>query len=141
MDFVVLVLKIQGSRSQTHGKFKMRCWRRLEDISWTDHVRNAEVLHRVERDINIVQKMEKKINCIGKIQHGNCLLKRIIEGNIEGRIKVKERQGRKRKQLLDDLTRNRRYCELKQEVLVRSLWRTGFWGAKDLFKTDLSMNE
>ena len=63
----------------------MWCWRRLEDISWTDHVRNAEVLHRVEWGINIVQKMKKKANCIGKILHRNCLLKRIIEGNIERR--------------------------------------------------------
>ena len=27
---------------------------------WTDHVRNAEVLNRVECGINIVQKMEKE---------------------------------------------------------------------------------
>jgi len=65
----------------------MWCWRRLEDISWTDHVRNAEVLHRVEWAINIVQKMEKKANCIGKILHVNCLLNHIIEENIERRKK------------------------------------------------------
>jgi len=38
----------------------MWCWRRLEDISWTDHVRNAEVLHRVEWGINIVQNRQEK---------------------------------------------------------------------------------
>jgi len=65
----------------------MWCWRRLEEISWTDHVRNAEVLHRVEWGINIVQKMEMKANCIGKMLRRNCLLKRVIEGNIEGRRK------------------------------------------------------
>ena len=26
--------------------FEMWCWRRLEKISWTDRVRNGEVLHR-----------------------------------------------------------------------------------------------
>ena len=26
--------------------FEMWCWRRIEKISWTDHVRNEEVLHR-----------------------------------------------------------------------------------------------
>jgi hypothetical protein len=25
--------------------FEMWCWRRMEKISWTDHVRNEEVLH------------------------------------------------------------------------------------------------
>ena len=70
--------------------------------------------------------MERKVNCVGKMLHGNCLLKRIIEGKIEGRIKVTEIQGRRRKLLLDDLTGNRRYCELKEETLVRSSWRTRF---------------
>jgi hypothetical protein len=26
------------------GSFEMWCWRRMEKISWTDHVRNEEVL-------------------------------------------------------------------------------------------------
>ena len=26
------------------GSFEMWCWRRMEKISWTDHVRNLEVL-------------------------------------------------------------------------------------------------
>ena len=69
-----------------HGTFEMWCWRRLEDISWTDHVRNAEVLQRVEWGINIVQIMKRKANCTAKIWHANCLLNRITEENIEGRI-------------------------------------------------------
>jgi len=28
--------------------FEMWCWRRMEKISWTDHVRNEEVLLRVK---------------------------------------------------------------------------------------------
>jgi hypothetical protein len=28
--------------------FEMWCWRRMEQISWTDHVRNEEVLLRVK---------------------------------------------------------------------------------------------
>jgi hypothetical protein len=32
-----------------------------------------------------------------------CLLKHVIEGNVEGRIDVTERRGKGRKQLLDDL--------------------------------------
>jgi len=34
---------------QKHLKsFEMWCWRRMEKISWTDHVRNEEVLLRVK---------------------------------------------------------------------------------------------
>jgi hypothetical protein len=32
----------------------MWCWRRMEKISWTDHVRNEEVLLRVKEQRNII---------------------------------------------------------------------------------------
>jgi hypothetical protein len=32
--------------------FEMWCWRRMEKISWTDCVRNEEVLHRVKEKRN-----------------------------------------------------------------------------------------
>jgi hypothetical protein len=34
---------------------------------------------------------------------GNCLLKHVIDGKIEGRIEEKGRRGRGRKKLLDDV--------------------------------------
>ena len=36
------------------------------------------------------------------------------------------RRGRKRKQLLDDLKEKRGYCELKEEALDCTVWKTGF---------------
>jgi hypothetical protein len=36
--------------------FEMSCWRRMEKISWTDHVRNEEVLLRVKEQRNILHK-------------------------------------------------------------------------------------
>jgi hypothetical protein len=38
----------------------------------------------------LYKKWKIKANGIGKILHGNCLLKHIIEGKMEGRIKVTE---------------------------------------------------
>ena len=36
--------------------FEMWCWRRIEKISWTHHVRNDEVLQRPrKRDISYIQ--------------------------------------------------------------------------------------
>jgi hypothetical protein len=36
--------------------FEMWCWRRMEKISWADHVRNEEVLNRVkEKRISYIQ--------------------------------------------------------------------------------------
>jgi hypothetical protein len=54
----------------------------------------------------------------------NCLLKHVIEGKIEGRIKVMGRRGRRQKKLLDDLKEKRGYWKLKGNVLDHILWRT-----------------
>jgi len=39
--------------------FEMWCWRRMDKISWTDHVRN-EVLQREEEDRNILPTMKRR---------------------------------------------------------------------------------
>ena len=76
----------------------------MEKISWTDHVRNEEVLLRVNEQRNILHEIRKqKANWIGHILRRNCLLKQIIEGKIKGQIEVTRRRGRRRKKLLDDL--------------------------------------
>ena len=38
---------------------KMRYWRRMEKISWTYHVRNEEVLLRVNEQRNILDEIKK----------------------------------------------------------------------------------
>jgi hypothetical protein len=107
--------------------FEMWCWRRMEKISWTDRVRNGEVLHRVKKEKNILHRIKRrKANWIGHILRRNCLLKHVIEEKLEGRIEMTERRGRRRKQLLDDLKEKRSYCKLKEEALDRTLWRTRF---------------
>jgi len=40
--------------------FKMWCWRKMEKISWTDHVRNEEVLLRVNEQRNILHEIRKR---------------------------------------------------------------------------------
>jgi hypothetical protein len=60
--------------------FEMWSWRRME-ISWTNRVRNKEVLHRVKEERNIVHTIKRrKANWIGHILRRNCLLKHVIEG-------------------------------------------------------------
>ena len=56
--------------------FEMWCWRRMEKINWTDHVRNEEVLLTVNEHRNILHETGKrKANWIGHILRRNCLLK------------------------------------------------------------------
>jgi hypothetical protein len=58
---------------------------------------------------------------IGHTLRRNCLLKDVIEGKIRGRIEVKGRRGRRRKQLLHDLKVKRGCWKLKEETLDRTL--------------------
>jgi len=81
----------------------MPCWRRIDKISWTDNVRNEEVLRRAKEEGNILQTIKRKANWIGHNLRRNCLLKHVTEGKIEVWIEVTRRRGRKRKQLLDNL--------------------------------------
>jgi len=61
----------------------------MEKIIWAEHVRNEEVLLRVEEQRNILHEInERKANWIGHILRRNCLLQRFIEGKIKEGIEV-----------------------------------------------------
>ena len=86
----------------------------MEKISWTDHVRNEEVLLRVSEQRNILHEIiKRKANWIGHILHRKCLLKQVIEEKIKGQMEVTRRQGGRRKKLLGDVKDRRGYCELQ----------------------------
>jgi hypothetical protein len=99
----------------------------MEKISWTDRVRNEEVLLRSKEQRNILHEISKrKANWIGHIFRRNCLLRQITEGKIKGGIEVTGRRGRRRRKLLDDLKERRGYSHLKEEALDRTMWRVCF---------------
>jgi ribosomal 50S subunit-associated protein YjgA (DUF615 family) len=107
--------------------FEMWCWKRMEKISWTDHVRNEEVLLRVKEQRNILHETSKrKANWIGHILRRNCLLRQVIEGKIKEGIEVTGKRGRRRRKLLDDLKERRGYLLLKEEALDRTMWTARF---------------
>jgi len=83
---MVLKLGRFGHLDQKYLKsFEMWCWRRMEKISWTDHVRNEEVLLRVKKQRNILHEISKrKANWIGQILRRNCLLQQVLKGKIRG---------------------------------------------------------
>jgi hypothetical protein len=99
----------------------------MDKISWTDRVRNEEVLHRVKEERNIVHTIKRrKANWIGHILRRNCLLKHVIEGKLEGRREMMGRRGRRRMQLLDDLKEKISYWKLNEDALDLTLWGTRF---------------
>ena len=93
----------------------------MEKISWTDHVRNEEVLLRVKEQRNILHEIRKrKANWIGHILCRNCLLQQVNEGKIQGGIEVTGRRGRRRRKLLHDLKESTGYRHLNEEALDRT---------------------
>jgi hypothetical protein len=120
--------------------FEMWCWRRMENISWADCVRNEDILRTVKEKRNILHKIKRrKANWIGHILRRNCLLKHAIEGKIEDRTEGSGRLGRVQMERLDDLKEMREYCKLKEEALghtlKNSLWKR-LWACH---KTDYGM--
>ena len=64
------------------GSYEMWCSRRMEKTSWTDHVRNEEILHKVKEERNTLHTINRrKVNWTCHILCRNCLLKHVIEGN------------------------------------------------------------
>ena len=50
------------------ASFEMWCWRRMEKISWTEHVRNEKVLPRVKEQRNNLHEISKqRANWIGHV--------------------------------------------------------------------------
>jgi hypothetical protein len=99
----------------------------MEKISWTDHVRNEEVLYRVEDRRNILREISKwKANWIGHVLRRNCLLQQVIAGKIKGGIEVTGRRGRRRRKLLVSLKGRKGYSHLKEEALDLTMWRARF---------------
>jgi len=67
----------------------------MEKISWTDRVRNKQVLQRVKEKRNILHTTtSRKANGIGYILRRYCLLQNVIEGKREGKTEVTRRRER-----------------------------------------------
>jgi hypothetical protein len=66
----------------------MWCWRRIEQISsWTELMRNEEVLQGVKEKSNtLLQTIKRKDNWFGHILGTIYLLKHVTEAKIEGRV-------------------------------------------------------
>jgi hypothetical protein len=95
----------------------------------SDHVRNEEVLFRVNEQSNILHEIRKlKANWICHILRRNCLLRQVIEVKIKGEMEVTRRRARRRKKLLDDLKGRERILSsegggFKSHYVDESFWR------------------
>ena len=100
----------------------------MEKISWTDHVRNEEVLLRVNEQRNILHEIRKwKANWNDHILCRNCLIRQVTEGKKKVETEVTRRRGGRRKKLLDDLREGRGYSHLKEEAFKSHYVEELFW--------------
>jgi hypothetical protein len=60
----------------------------METISWTDRVKNEEVLQKVDEGSVLRNIQIRKLNTIGHSLHRKCVLKHSIEGKMRTRIEV-----------------------------------------------------
>ena len=94
--------------------FEMWCWRRLLNISWTDHITNKDVLERVGNPTALLCEIVKlKLSFFGHIIRSDGLEKTIMLGMTEGA----RRRGRPRRRWLDDIQDE---TELSIEKLIRT---------------------
>ena len=105
LEFSFMVLKPRHFGRVIRSTYKvLKCGageglRKLLDRSYE----TEEVLQRVKEGRDILQTIkERKSSWIGHILRRNFLLKHGIEGKIERKLEVMERQGRRRKQILDE---------------------------------------
>ena len=64
----------------------MLVWRRMERVKWTDKIKKAVVLERVEEGrIKLELIKKRKRNWLGHWLRRNCLLKDALEGMVNGK--------------------------------------------------------
>uniref|UniRef100_A0A8D8LAV6 Uncharacterized protein n=1 Tax=Cacopsylla melanoneura TaxID=428564 RepID=A0A8D8LAV6_9HEMI len=95
--------------------FEMWCWRRMQKISWIEHMTNEEVLRRAGEQRSFMKSLKKRI---GDILRHNSLLARVIEGsNTKGRPPLGYLE-----QIMKDVNVPT-YRELKRKAGNREEWR------------------
>ena len=83
---ILICIAFYGAEKRTLRKVDQKylvssemCWRRMENISWNDRVRNGEVLQRIKEERKILHRVtRRKANCVGHILCRNCLIKHVI---------------------------------------------------------------
>ena len=88
-------------RTQT---FEMRCYRRLLNISYKDHVTNEEVRRKIQAAIGEYDELltlvkKRKLRWFGHVSRSSGLAKTILQGTVKG----KRKRGRQKKRWEDNI--------------------------------------
>ena len=93
----------------------MRCYRRLSNISYKDHVTNEEVRRKIQTAIGEYHELltlvkKRKIRWFGHVSRSSGLAKTILQGTVK---RKKKKRGRQKKRWKDNIRVERnRLCQL-----------------------------
>ena len=84
--------------------FEMRCYRRLLNISYKDHVTNKEVRNRIQNAIGVHDDLltmvkKRKFRWYGRISRSFSMAKTVLQGTVKGA----RRRGRQKKRWEDNI--------------------------------------
>ena len=84
--------------------FEMRCYRRLLNISYKDHVTNEEVRRKIQAAIGEYDELltlvkKRKLRWFGNVSRSSGLAKTILQGTVKG----KRKRGRQKKRWEDNI--------------------------------------
>jgi len=99
------------------------------------HTYGAETITNSQGGEEYPTSNKQKAKWIGNILCMNCFLKHVTEGKTEGRIKVTGRQGRKCKQLLDNLQLKTGSWKLRGSTRSHS-WKRLWTGHMTAYRTN-----
>ena len=80
---------------EKNAAFEMRCYRRLLNISYKDHVTNEEVRRKIQPAIGEYDKLlnlvkERKLRWFGHVSRSSGLAKTILQGTVKGKKKKRQ---------------------------------------------------
>ena len=84
--------------------FEMRCYRRLLNISYKDHVTNEKVRRKIQTAIGEYDELltlvkKRKLRWFGHVSRSSGLAKTILQGTVKG----KRKRGRQKKRWKDNI--------------------------------------
>ena len=104
----------------------MRCYRKILQISYKDHVTNEEVRAKIQQAIGPHEDLltivkRRKLQWYGHVSRSSCMAKTILQGTVKGG----RRQGRQRKKWEDNIRQwtGLEFGKSQRAVENREKWR------------------
>ena len=105
--------------------FEMKCYRRLLNISYKDHVTNEEVRRKIQAVIGEYEQLltlvkKRKLRWLGHVSMSSCLAKTILQGPVKG--KKRDRQEKRWEDNIKEWT-GMDFASLTRAAESRARWK------------------